>query len=361
MTGTVVQFESKIDSAPDTAFQSSIRKQFHKLPASHDSLVWLNRDDLDFVSEGVQFKVKNISRSSIFTKVFDYCVKLKIGSHAACFFLDKQLIEQIMAKMVPEARTNFSGAGAALLLELALADVIVQVERVIGRAINFTSVERVPSGPLLQPNVDWQAVDATIFTNRIATAGRIHLCWSGNKLLAQLLKKLPVKREKIDRLPITVGFEVGRAVLSLGQFKLLEQGDVIFPLEQEISFNGITAVVADRLYAKATAEGNQVCISEQFKRLENTMSDEFFLRDNKQGSALADLDEIEINLTFEIGRTKMTLSDLETLAPGYVFELDRNNSAIIDVVSSGRRIGRADIVEVGDRIGVRLLEIFRHG
>jgi type III secretion protein Q len=361
MTGTVVQFDPKTDSPPDGAPHGPLRNRFLKLPVAHDSKIWLYRDDLDFVSEGVQFKVNNISCSSSFTAVFDYCVKLKIGSHAACIFLHKQLVEQIMAKMAPEARANFSGAAAALLLELALADVIVQVERLIGRAINFTSVERAPSGPLPRPDAELIAIDATIFINRVATAGRMHLCWSGNKLLAQVLKALPVKRRKIDSLPIAVGFEVGRAVLSLGEFKLLEQGDVIFPEGPEISTNSVLAVVAERLHAKAIAEGNQVRISEPFKRRENMMSDEPLLRGNAQGSPLASLDEIEINLTFEIGRKAMTLSELETLAPGYVFELDRNGSEVIDVVSSGRRIGRADLVEVGDRIGVRLLEIFRHG
>jgi type III secretion protein Q len=361
MTGTVVQFDSKTDSAPDTAFQSFFRNRFHRLPVSDDSQVWLNRDDLDFVSEGVQFKVNNISYCSSFTTVFDYCVKLKIGSHAACIFLHKQLVEQIMAKMAPEARANFLGAGAALLLELALADVIVQVERLIGRAINFTSVERAPSGPLPRPDIEWLGVDGTIFINRVATVGRIHLCQTGNKLLAKLLKALPVRRRKIDGLPIVVGFQVGRAVLSLSEFKLLELGDVIFPTGQEISIDSVTAVVADRLYASATAEGNQLCISEPFKRWESAMSDETFLRGNNQESPLASLDEIEINLTFEIGRTSITLSELETIAPGYVFELDHNASAIVNVVSNGRRIGRADLVEVGDRMGVRLLEIFRHG
>jgi type III secretion protein Q len=361
MNGTVVQFDTRSDSLPNGPFQSSFPTLSYKLPDSHDSHVWLNRDDLDFVSEGVQFKVNNISYCRTFTAIFDYCIKLKIGSHAACIFLHKQLVEQTMAKVAPEARTNFSGVGAALLLELALADVIVQVERLIGRAINFTSVESAPTGPLPQPDDEWFAVDVTIFINRIATAGRIHLCRSGNKLFAQLLKRLPVKRLKIRHLPVVVGFEIGRAVLSLGELNLLERGDVILPEDQEISTYSVTAVIASCLYATAVIEGNQLCISEPFKRRENAMSDEPFLNNNKHESSLASLDEIEIKLTFEIGRKAITLSELETLAPGYVFELDRNASAIIDVVTNGRRIGRADLVEVGDRMGVRLLEIYRHG
>ncbi len=353
MNGTVVQFDSKTELAAVGAFQNLIQK----LPLSQDSLVWLNREDLDFVSEGVHFKVNNISCCSIFTKVFDYCVKLKIGSHAASLFLDRQLVEKIVGKMAPEAGANFLGAGAALLLELAFSEAIVQVERVIGRAINFTSVERAPSGQLPPPNHEWLPVDITIFVDRIATSSRIHLCVAGNRILAQLLKRLPTRRLRIDHLPIVVGFEVGHAVLSVGEFMLLEQGDVIFSQEQDISSSRVTAVIADRLYASATAEENQLRIFEPFKHRENAMSDEPLGQD----SSLSSLDEIEVKLTFEIGRKSIPLSELETLAPGYVFELDRKASATIDVVSGGRRIGRADLVEIGDRVGVRLLEIFRHG
>jgi type III secretion protein Q len=47
------------------------------------------------------------------------------------------------------------------------------------------------------------------------------------------------------------------------------------------------------------------------------------------------------------------------VGPGHVFELGRDPQQAVDIMSSGRRIGRGEIVAIGSALGVRVLWIGR--
>ncbi len=71
------------------------------------------------------------------------------------------------------------------------------------------------------------------------------------------------------------------------------------------------------------------------------------------------VDEIELELHFEVGQTRMAVGQLKTLQPGYVFELETTTAAPVAVRASGRAIGRGELVQIAGRVGVKLVEV--HG
>ena len=74
-----------------------------------------------------------------------------------------------------------------------------------------------------------------------------------------------------------------------------------------------------------------------------------------------DLGDLEVQLTFELGRQTVELEQLRAIMPGYVFPIERSPDDPVDIVANGRRIGRGEIVRVGDGLGVRLIRLFDHG
>lgn len=70
---------------------------------------------------------------------------------------------------------------------------------------------------------------------------------------------------------------------------------------------------------------------------------------------------VELKLTFELGETTIRLGDLRSLQAGYTFELNARTSSAIDIKAYGQVIGHGELVEVGDRIGVRFMEIANDG
>ena len=67
--------------------------------------------------------------------------------------------------------------------------------------------------------------------------------------------------------------------------------------------------------------------------------------------------DIPLELTVEVGRRSMTMGELIDLMPGTVVELDRPAGSQLDIMANGKVIAKGEAVVVGDRYGVRILEI----
>jgi flagellar motor switch protein FliN/FliY len=66
---------------------------------------------------------------------------------------------------------------------------------------------------------------------------------------------------------------------------------------------------------------------------------------------------IELALTVEVGGLNIALRDLMSVEPGQLLALDRMTSEPVSVLVNGKPFARGEIVAIGDRYGVRLLEI----
>jgi flagellar motor switch protein FliN/FliY len=70
------------------------------------------------------------------------------------------------------------------------------------------------------------------------------------------------------------------------------------------------------------------------------------------------LRDVEMELTVELGRTRMAVRDVLELLPGTVVELDRAAGSPADVMLNGRLIARGEVVVVDEDFGVRITEFF---
>jgi flagellar motor switch protein FliN/FliY len=69
------------------------------------------------------------------------------------------------------------------------------------------------------------------------------------------------------------------------------------------------------------------------------------------------LSGVNVELTVELGRSRLPMQDLLTLAPGAVVELDRPADATVDILVNGTVVARGEVVVVGGEFGVRITEI----
>lgn len=75
------------------------------------------------------------------------------------------------------------------------------------------------------------------------------------------------------------------------------------------------------------------------------------------GLGLNLLRDVEMTLSVEVGRARMTVRDLLELAPGSVVELDRAAGAPADLLVNGRVIARGEVVVVDEDFGLRITEL----
>lgn len=67
--------------------------------------------------------------------------------------------------------------------------------------------------------------------------------------------------------------------------------------------------------------------------------------------------DIPLQLTVEVARVSMTVQMLMNLQPGNLLELNVHPEQGVDLVVNGKKIGRAELLKIGDVLGVRILEI----
>ena len=76
------------------------------------------------------------------------------------------------------------------------------------------------------------------------------------------------------------------------------------------------------------------------------------------GADLGFVMDVPIELTVEIGRKTMKISDVLSLGPGSILELDKASGEPLDVFLNNRCVARGEAVVIGDRYGVRITEVF---
>jgi flagellar motor switch protein FliN/FliY len=73
--------------------------------------------------------------------------------------------------------------------------------------------------------------------------------------------------------------------------------------------------------------------------------------------SLTILQDVEMGVTAELGRRRMTVRELLALTPGTVIELDRAAGSPVDVLVNGTLIARGEVVVIDEEFGIRIVEI----
>lgn len=78
---------------------------------------------------------------------------------------------------------------------------------------------------------------------------------------------------------------------------------------------------------------------------------------SREGDKLRALENIEVEMSVEVGRTEISISDLLRLNEGSVVELDRLAGEPLDILVNGTMIAKGEVVMVGERFGIRFSDI----
>lgn len=177
---------------------------------------------------------------------------------------------------------------------------------------------------------------------------------SGNDLaldhLASLIQRAPATPILDDStVPVGVDVVAGQLRMALSELKQVEVHDVILA-----DVSGYLKAKECQIWAgfRALASGNlqgQTLTLRNLNPLEAvTMSE--------AAPAAVPVNDLDIQLTFVVGHTTLTVGDLRSLAPGAVLELPSAVGDGVAICANGKTIGRGELIEVGDRVGVRVTE-----
>ena len=75
--------------------------------------------------------------------------------------------------------------------------------------------------------------------------------------------------------------------------------------------------------------------------------------------SLSSLMDVPVQVTVEVGRTRMTLGELVSVRAGSLVELDREAHEPADILVNGKIVARGEIVTIDDTYGVRVTSVER--
>lgn len=67
--------------------------------------------------------------------------------------------------------------------------------------------------------------------------------------------------------------------------------------------------------------------------------------------------DVPLEVTVQLGRSRMTIQELLALSPGGVIELDKVAGEPLDVIINDRLVAHGEAVVVNDKFGVRITDI----
>jgi flagellar motor switch protein FliN/FliY len=79
------------------------------------------------------------------------------------------------------------------------------------------------------------------------------------------------------------------------------------------------------------------------------------------GHPLELLNDVELGVTVELGRTRMLLREILQMAPGSVIELDRAAGGPVDLLVNNTLIARGEVVVIDEEFGIRITEVVGYG
>ncbi|TWG99542.1 type III secretion protein Q [Mesorhizobium sp. J18] len=284
-------------------------------------------------------------------------IRFSIDGEPGELILPSALIEEWVDAIDPEAdRDRLAPEHFALLVECLLGGELSRLEAYFDCRIVFAAIQREATAP-----------DGNVLTFSLERGGDVMPCvlqlepaWAarlGHALDAIHGAKPPLRLD----IPASVSIWRGVTVISVADLRSLRPGDVIVPEEMNTDQDAAVAIIADRFAVPVKAVGEGWLLTAGLGALAATKW-EWTMDQTKKPSTVkvedSDLEELPVTLVFEVGRMAMPLREVSGLTPGAVIEVTDMSSLAVDLLANGKRIGRGEIVRIGDGFGVQVTRIF---
>lgn len=174
---------------------------------------------------------------------------------------------------------------------------------------------------------------------------------------SEALRRLAAKIESLPRaasgafaaaaqdIALDVRLVAGRMRLKPAALDGLQMGDVLLPEDWLPNRGALAAALASAERTMAVA----ACTWDKEKQ-EAALAEAWRLPEDNNMQT----DELEVELSFELERRRITIAELKSLEPGYVFRLAADPASPVTVLANGKPIARGRLIDVNGVIGVEL-------
>jgi type III secretion system YscQ/HrcQ family protein len=269
------------------------------------------------------------------------------GVPAALWLSSWPLIQRIRTYITENKLKNLPLELRAELLETALEPLLSTLVANLGVQVNVLNFLKIKPADINDYSIIFKITENQ--TRQI------------NAILVSNKKLQPVIEELIARWPsylyphewqsqlTPLFFEAGTMALTVSELQQLEAADVIILESAENLVNHELSIrLASGVRFAARVEDNILTVMSGVKK----MSDEY--RDDN----VANVGDLPVKLTFDLGELTLPFNQIENLTSGYVLNLEQPFTEVVKIRSQNRVIGTGELVDIKGKVGVRIITLF---
>lgn len=149
-------------------------------------------------------------------------------------------------------------------------------------------------------------------------------------------------------LPFSVHVAVAQMIMSVTALRDLAPGDVLLPnLSAADWASGRCELWSGNRSLGSAVRNQQTVRLHAMKQTTQTPP--------PPGTAAAlSVDDLPVQIAFDVGQIEVTVGQLRTLGDGFTFELPAAPERMVTIRANGREIGHGELVDLGDKMGVRI-------
>lgn len=266
------------------------------------------------------------------------------------FYVPKTLAAELLSGL-KVAGASPSDQASALLLELAVIDLIERLEAALGERVHLAVGPSAADLPI-RAALHIMPEQGSAFDIALKLPADVARMMGG---IFPSEATLPLS--SMAGLPFSVVVIAGATVFTMAELRSLRPGDIalfdVFPT------SGAVAVFAERYMAPVNREGNSLALAstpqritgaERIWSLDDTLERNGIVTTNAPD--MASLDDLPVRVHFEIGRQEMTLHEIRSLTSGTILPVAALMDEAVNIVANGRVIGRGTITRLGEGLGV---------
>jgi len=166
---------------------------------------------------------------------------------------------------------------------------------------------------------------------------------------------------------LCIGVKTGAVILHQAEWKKIRVGDFVLLDQGSYDARKDTGLCLLMLQStpvfNAKIKHNKIELTDYAFYYEDNMehkgenSSENIQKFPAQEGEVVAIKELPLYITVEIARLKITLDQLMNLTPGNTLELPIHPDQGVSLTINGQKVGRAELVYLGEQLGVRILEI----
>ncbi len=192
--------------------------------------------------------------------------------------------------------------------------------------------------------------------------------------LRELVEAYGELKTTITDLPLTLAFICAHTALTLAELTAIRVGDIVLmPASTQTLTQCLLAINQQPCWLASIENDNVTLIEPRTTFMTTELSESLppelaeahdtatAAPSPSASTAPVDLEQLPMNIQFELPGTNTTVSELQALAPGYVFTLQDNADAQIKITANGKTLGCGQLVNIEGRLGVQVREWGTHG